>query len=185
MQITGAERRQRILELLMVADTPMSGTALAKDLGVSRQIIVQDMALLRTRADLEIISTYQGYMLHRTDKPCSRVFKVRHNTARTEEELLEIVDLGGHVEDVFVYHRVYGVVKGQLEIRSRKDVRTFMERLQESRSAPLLLITDDYHYHTVTAEDRETLDQIQNRLGELGLLAPLREHEPVDFWKKD
>ena len=185
MQITGAERRQRILELLMVADTPMSGTALAKELGVSRQIIVQDMALLRTRADLEIISTYQGYMLHRTDKPCSRVFKVRHNTARTEEELLEIVDLGGHVEDVFVYHRVYGVVRGQLEIRSRRDVRAFMERLQEGRSAPLMLITDDYHYHTVTAEDMETLDQIQNRLGELGLLAPLREHEPVDFWKKD
>ena len=185
MQMNGEERRQKILELLMVADTPLSGTALAKALGVSRQIIVQDMALLRARADLEIISTYQGYVLHRTDKPFSRVFKVRHSTDRTEEELLEIVDLGGHVEDVFVYHRVYGVVKGQLEIRSRKDVRAFMERLKESRSAPLMLITDAYHYHTVTAEDAETLDQIQRRLSELGLLAPLREHEPVDFWKKD
>ena len=185
MQMNGTERRQKILELLMVADAPVSGTALAKQLGVSRQIIVQDMALLRARSDLEIISTYQGYVMHRTDKPCSRVFKVRHSTERTEEELLEIVDLGGHVEDVFVYHRVYGVVKGQLDIRSRKDVRAFMDRLKESRSAPLMLITDEYHYHTVTAEDLETLDQIQNRLGELGFLAPLREHEPVDFWKKD
>ena len=181
----GMERRQRILELLMVADSPMSGTALAKELGVSRQIIVQDMALLRARSDLEIVSTYQGYLIHRTDRPCSRVFKVRHSTDRTEEELLEIVDLGGHVEDVFVYHRVYGVVRGQLEIRSRKDVRAFMELLRESRSAPLMLITDEYHYHTVTADDMVTLDQIQARLGELGLLAPLREHEPVDFWKKD
>ncbi len=184
MQMSGTERRQRIVELLMVADEPLSGTALARELGVSRQIIVQDMALLRARADLEILSTYQGYLLHRTEQPCSRVFKVRHNTERTEEELLEIVDLGGRVEDVFVYHRVYGVVKGQLHIRSRKDVRCFMERLKESRSAPLMLITDEYHYHTVTAEDPETLDQIQNRLGELSLLAPLREHEPVDFWKK-
>jgi len=185
MQMNGIDRRQKIVELLMVADVPLSGTALAKELGVSRQIIVQDMALLRTRSDLEIISTYQGYMLRRTNKPFSRVFKVRHNTARTEEELLEIVDLGGHVEDVFVYHRVYGVVKGQLEIRSRRDVRAFMERLKESCSAPLMLITDEYHYHTVTAEDQETLDQIQVRLGELGLLAPLREHEPVDFWNKE
>ncbi len=184
MQMSGTERRQRIVELLMVADEPLSGTALARELGVSRQIIVQDMALLRTRTDLDIVSTYQGYLLHRTEKPFSRVFKVRHSTERTEEELLEIVDLGGHVEDVFVYHRVYGVVKGQLGIRSRKDVRAFMDRLKESSSAPLMLITDDYHYHTVTAEEPETLDQIQTRLGELGLLAPLREHEPVDFWKK-
>lgn len=182
--MNGTQRRQRIMELLMVADGPMSGSALARELGVSRQIIVQDMALLRTRGDLEIISTYQGYMLRRTDKAFSRVFKVRHGTERTEEELLEIVDLGGHVEDVFVYHRVYGVVRGQLEIRSRKDVRDFMERLKQSRSAPLMLITDEYHYHTVTAEDPETLDQIQTRLEELGLLAPLRDHEPVDFWKK-
>lgn len=185
MQMNGAQRRQRIVELLMVAETAMSGSALAKILGVSRQIIVQDMALLRARSDLEIISTYQGYMIHRTDRPCSRVFKVRHSTERTEEELLEIVDLGGHVEDVFVYHRVYGVVKGQLDIRSRKDVRAFMERLKESRSAPLMLITDEYHYHTVTADDMETLDQIKKRLEELRLLAPLREHEPVDFWNKN
>ena len=185
MQMSGSERRQRIVELLMVADEPLSGTALAKELGVSRQIIVQDMALLRTRSDLDIVSTYQGYLLHRTEKPFSRVFKVRHSTERTEEELLEIVDLGGHVEDVFVYHRVYGVVKGQLGIRSRKDIRAFMERLKESCSAPLMLITDEYHYHTVTAEEPETLDQIQFRLGELGLLAPLREYEPVDFLKKD
>jgi len=179
------QRRQAVLEILQQSSQPISAGALASRFSVSRQIIVQDMALLRTRSDLEIISTYQGYVLHRTDKPFSRVFKVRHSTERTEEELLEIVDLGGHVEDVFVYHRVYGVVKGQLDIRSRKDVRAFMQRLKDSRSAPLMLITDEYHYHTVTAGDQETLDQIQQRLGELGLLAPLREHEPVDFWKKD
>ena len=182
--MNGTERRAKILELLRADSSPLSGSALARSLGVSRQVIVQDMALLRARTDLEILSTYQGYLLLQPQEPCRRVFKVRHSSERTREELQEIVDLGGRVEDVFVYHRVYGVVRGQLSIASRKDIRDFMSSLAESRSAPLMLITDDFHYHTVAAEDEQTLDQIQARLGELGFLAPLREHEPVDFWKK-
>ena len=182
--MNGTERRTQILELLRETKEPLSGSALAKQLGVSRQIIVQDMALLRARTDLEILSTYQGYLLHTPEEPCRRVFKVRHASDRTEEELVEIVDLGGRVEDVFVYHSVYGVVRGQLPISSRKDIREFMNRLQASSSAPLMQITDDYHYHTVAADDEKTLDQIQLRLAELGFLAPLREHEPVDFRKQ-
>ena len=175
------ERRERILDLLRQTDAPLSGTALAKELGVSRQIIVQDMALLRTRSDVEIISTYQGYILHRPQERYRRVFKVRHSASRTQEELREIVDLGGRVEDVFVYHRIYGVVRGQLNIASGKDVREFMERLQEGSSAPLMQITDDFHYHTVTADDPQTLELIGKRLEELGFLAPLREHEPAEL----
>jgi len=182
--MNGTERRAYILELLRETKEPLSGSALARRLGVSRQIIVQDMALLRARADLEIISTYQGYLIHQTEEPCRRVFKVRHSGDRTEEELQAIVDLGGRVEDVFVYHSVYGVVRGQLNIASRKDIQEFMDRLKRSSSAPLMQITDDYHYHTVAAEDEQTLEQIQQRLKELQFLAPLREYEPVDFWKK-
>ena len=181
--MNGTERRTRILELLQEAKEPMSGSALAKQLGVSRQIIVQDMALLRSGTESEIISTYQGYLLRREENRCHRVYKVRHSSARTEEELREIVDLGGRVEDVFVYHRVYGVVKGQLKIASRRDIREFMQRLAESSSAPLMQITDDFHYHTVVADDEKTLDQIQERLAEKGFLAPLREYEPVQFGK--
>lgn len=181
--MNGTQRRQWLLERLMAADSPLSGSALAKELGVSRQIIVQDMALLRTRSEVEIISTYQGYVIHRTEEPCRRVLKVRHDMSRTEEELLAIVDLGGRIENVFVYHRVYGVVRGQLAIGSRKDVADFMERLRQSSSAPLMMITDDFHYHTVTATGEEILDQIQEKLKKLGFLAPLREHEPVNFWK--
>ena len=82
------------------------------------------------------------------------------------------------MEDVFVYHRVYGVVRGQLGLSSRRDVADFMQRLAESCSAPLMLITDDFHYHTVTAEDEAILDAIEDALRERALLAPLREHEP-------
>ena len=179
--MNGTERRAQILELLREAKGPLSGSALAKQLGVSRQVIVQDMALLRARTDLEILSTYLGYVLHTPEEPCRRVFKVRHAEDRTEEELREIVDLGGRVEDVFVYHSVYGVVRGQLSIASRRDIRDFMDRLRASRSTPLMQITDDYHYHTVSADDQRTLDQIQARLEALGFLAPLREHEPVEL----
>ena len=168
----------KILQCLQEAEAPLSGSALAKMLGVSRQIVVQDMALLRAKTDAEIISTYQGYVLLKKKTPCVRVFKVRHDLDRTQEELQEIVDLSGRVEDVFVYHRVYGVVRGQLNIASRRDISEFMRRLAESSSAPLMQITDDFHYHTVTAEDEQTLDQIEKRLKERGFLAPLREHEP-------
>ena len=178
------ERRNEILKLLQQTDVPLSGTALAKTLGVSRQIVVQDMALLRAQTDLAIISTYQGYVLLKKSEPCTRVFKVRHGMERTQEELQEIVDLSGKVEDVFVYHRVYDVVRGQLNITSRRDVRAFIDRLKDSSSTPLMQITDDFHYHTVTADDEQTLDQIEARLRELGFLAPLREHEPEGVGRK-
>lgn len=184
MQMNGTQRRQKIIELLMVAEEPLSGSALARELGVSRQIIVQDMALLRSQGDREILSTYQGYLIPKNQSGCSRVFKVRHTPEQTEQELQQIVDLGGRVEDVFVYHRVYGVVKGELHVRSRKDVAAFMSRLREGSSTLLMEVTDAYHYHTVLADDTETLDEIQSRLSELGFLAPLREHEPVDFGNK-
>ncbi|MBP3634645.1 MAG: transcription repressor NadR [Oscillospiraceae bacterium] len=172
------QRRHRIMELLRQAEAPLSGSALAKLLGVSRQIVVQDMALLRAQTGEAIISTYQGYVLLKEKSRCSRVFKVRHSAERTQEELQEIVDLSGKVEDVLIYHRVYGIVRGQLNIASRKDVLEFMQRLGEGSSAPLMQITDDFHYHTVTADTEQTLDQIELRLKTLGFLAPLREHEP-------
>ena len=41
-------RRKEIIRTLQTNKTPLSGTALGEKLGVSRQIIVQDIALLRT-----------------------------------------------------------------------------------------------------------------------------------------
>lgn len=172
------ERRQKILNILRGAEAPISGTELAKQLGVSRQIVVQDMALLRAQTDEEIISTYQGYVLMKKAPVCTRVFKVRHSADRTEEELQLVVDLGGKVEDVFVYHSVYGIIRGELKICSRADIEAFLQRLKESVSAPLMQITDDFHYHTVTTPNKETLDRIEAKLKDLNYLAPLRDYEP-------
>lgn len=180
--MNGAERREQILDMLQNSDVPLSGSAIAKKLGVSRQVIVQDMALLRTRSDVKILSTYQGYLICQEDRRCQRVFKVRHSQEETEEELQIIVDLGGRVEDVFVSHSVYGIVRGQLNLASRRDIEAFMERLKASRSTPLMQITDDYHYHTVVADDKSTLDQIQAKLQARGFLAPLLDYEPKELF---
>ena len=180
--MNGTERRTRILELLQAANEPMSGSALARQLGVSRQIIVQDMALLRT-GGMEIMSTHRGYVLTE-DRQVSRVFKVIHTEEQVEEELNLYVDFGGKVEDVFVYHKVHGVIKVPMNIRSRRDVQKYMEDISTGKSTQLMKLTSNYHYHTITADSEDILDQIQAELTERGYLAKLQDWEPVDFWKE-
>ena len=116
---------------------------------------------------------------------CSRVFKVHHLDTEVEEELFLIVDYGGTVEDVFVYHRVYGTVRAKLNISSRQDVREYLQSMGTGNSSLLMNVTSGYHYHTVTAKNGAILDMIQQKLDERGFLAQLQEYEPVDFWKKE
>ncbi|MBQ2880102.1 MAG: HTH domain-containing protein, partial [Anaerotignum sp.] len=42
--MTGAERRKLILNLIKESDKPLSGGALGAATGVSRQVVVQDIA---------------------------------------------------------------------------------------------------------------------------------------------
>lgn len=156
------DRRKEIVSLLMSEQNPTSGTALAKRFGVSRQIIVQDISVLKA-AGFQILSTHSGYLIHQA--PLSeRIFKVRHTSGQTEDELNLIVDLGGTVADVFVWHKVYGKVSAKLNISSRLHVRQFLERIRSGKSKELMNITDGYHYHTVLAESEEVLDQIEKTL---------------------
>ena len=176
----GQERREQILKILKNRKEPVAGTELAKRLQVSRQIIVQDMALIRANG-VEILSTNRGYMIQE-EKTASRVFKVIHTDEQVEEELNLFVDHGGKVEDVFVFHKVYGVIKAGMNIKSRKDVRKYMEDISGGKSTQLKNLTSGYHYHTITAEDEQTLNQIQEELHQRGFLAKLQDYEPVDFW---
>ena len=83
--------------------------------------MVQDIALLRA-ANHDIVSTHKGYVLQ-DKKHISRVFKVKHSVEKMLEELNLIVDCGGKVEDVFVYHKLYNVVRVPMNIRSRMDAK--------------------------------------------------------------
>lgn len=179
--LKGTERRQKIIKDLREADTPVSAGKLAGRYGVSRQVIVQDVALLRANGE-DIQATSSGYLLH-TSAACSRVFKSYHTDEKTEEELNLCVDLGGCVKDVFVYHRAYGVIRADLNISSRLDVKRFLEEVSSGRSSLLKNTTSGFHYHTVTAGSEEILDLIQSALMENGFLAPLTDYEPVSFGK--
>ncbi len=182
MVMSGEERRTRILQILKTSNRPVSGGTFAKQLHVSRQVIVQDIALIRANG-VSIYSTNRGYLLE-TDSTATRVFKTIHKDTETEEELKMIVDIGGAVEDVFVYHKVYGVVRGELNLKTRREIDIYMDKIKNGQSSLLKNITAGYHYHTVTADSEETLDLIQEKLRERGFLAPLQDYEPVDFWSQ-
>ena len=177
--MNGNERRTEILKLLTESQGPVSGVSLARQLSVSRQIIVQDIALLRAAGN-DILSMNQGYMIQSKPK-LSRVFKVIHEEQDVEEELNTIVDFGGIVKDVFVYHKAYGVLRAEMNIRSRLDIENFVEKIKSGKSNLLMNVTSGYHYHTVMADSEQLLDIIQDKLREKGFLARLQDYEPVDF----
>lgn len=168
--MSGEERRQGIIAYLSQQNTPVSGTALAKEFGVSRQIIVQDIALLRS-GNQKILSTNRGYMISDDkEERFSRIFKCRHEDEQANEELCAIVDQGGIVKDVFVNHKVYGRIQATMNIRSRRDVMEFMKDIHSGKSSLLKKVTSDYHYHTVLAESEEILNAIEQELNHLGYL---------------
>ncbi|MGI6316870.1 MAG: transcription repressor NadR [Christensenellales bacterium] len=156
------ERRESILAVLAAERKPVTGTRLAERFGVSRQIIVRDIAAL-TGQGYDILSTRRGYLLRKSPFK-SRVFKVHHAPEQSEEELTSIVDLGGTIVDVFVWHKVYGKITAPLYISSRLQVRQYMEGVRSGKSKELLNVTGGYHYHTVRAGSEEVLDLIEAAL---------------------
>ena len=180
--MSGDKRREQLVKLLSNSKVPVPGRVLSDTFKVSRQVIVQDIALLRANG-MQIFSTSRGYYLQSTES-LSRVFKVKHTEEQVEEELNLIVDLGGRVEDVFVYHKVYNVVKAELHLKSRWEVQRYLEEIRSGKSSLLMKVTSGYHYHTVSADSKETLDLIQEKLAERGFLAQLTDYEPVNFWVK-
>ena len=168
------ERRGEILKILKQTEVPIAARELAGRFGVSRQVIVQDLAVIR--ATPGILSTTKGYVMEQ-DSSCTREFKVRHSQDKAAQELNLIVDCGGHVKNISISHRVYGRVSAEMDIRSRQDVREFIQALQNSRSTVLSSATSGYHYHLIEASSEERLDLIRNQLEKAGFLAPLQPWE--------
>ncbi|MBQ8739043.1 MAG: transcription repressor NadR [Clostridia bacterium] len=174
--MTGEERRNKILAYLEGATKQLSASYLAKEFGVSRQVIVGDVAILRA-SGYDITALARGYVLNKSEL-CERVFKVYHSDEDTERELNIFVDMGGACVDVFIYHRSYGEVHAPMNLRSRVDVESFLSDISTGKSSLLKNVTAGYHYHTVQARDEQTLDLIEARLKENGFLAPLQDYEP-------
>ena len=160
------KRRKSIAQRLLAAEGPIPGGQLSDEFSVSRQIIVQDIAVLKA-SGFDILSTHRGYLIQKTPY-VERIFKVRHDTAHTEDELSAIVALGGTVVDVFVRHKLYGQISVKLNLFAQAHVDDFMERLRQGQSTELMSITDGYHYHTVRAENEQALANITAMLREKG-----------------
>lgn len=170
--MTGEERRSAILQMLKETSLPLSGFALAKEFHVSRQVIVQDIALMRAE-NHTIISTNKGYLYRPVglmNTQPKRVFFVKHTTSQVLDEFITIVELGGKILDVAVEHELYGQIRVDLLIESAQDAQDFHARLAACKDNPLKVLTDDCHYHTVAAPSEKLLDLIEAELSAKGYL---------------
>ena len=170
--MNAAERRTKITELLAASDRPMSATALAARCGVSRQIIVGDVALLRA-GGMAVMATPRGYILENAASApayAERRIVAHHDEDRLREELYTIVDLGGAAIDVTVEHSIYGQITAPLHIFSRYDADAFCDKLEHSKARPLCDLTGGIHLHTVRAPDERTLDRVIAGRKEKGFL---------------
>ncbi|WP_404980701.1 transcription repressor NadR [Carboxydichorda subterranea] len=169
-----AARRQALVQILRLAGAPVAGARLAERLGVSRQVIVQDVTVLRASGE-PIVATPRGYLWTLPARPepqygCRQVVAVSHGPDDIEAELNAVCELGGRVVDVIVEHPVYGELRGLVMTASRADVQEFVANLKDSGAAPLLTLTGGPHLHTIEAPSQARLDTIASRLRELGFL---------------
>ena len=162
------KRRAEILSFIGNTDNPVPASVLKDKFGVSRQVIVQDIAILRANG-YDITATNRGYLLN-TKTQAVRVFKCRHTFDEIVDEGVLIIDAGGRVEDIFVNHRVYGKICARIDLHNRTHVEELYRSLVSGASKPLMSVTDGYHYHTVSADSEAVLDEIEKLLKARGFL---------------
>ena len=170
----GNERREKLIQIIKDSLKPISGGELSHLLGVSRQVIVQDIALLRA-SDVDIISTTKGYLFYQSENTTfKRIIHVKHSTEAIEDELCTIVDNGGKVLDVHVIHEIYGQIVTELIIRNRNDVYDFVKQVNEKKIVPLKELTAGTHRHTIEADSEKTLDRVEDALRKKNYLIDLK-----------
>ncbi|MDE6850728.1 MAG: transcription repressor NadR [Clostridia bacterium] len=162
------ERRAEILSLIGNSQNPVAANFLSEKYSVSRQVIVQDIAILRAQG-YGVISTNRGYVLG-SGLRAERVFKCRHTLQELVDESEIIISRGGRVEDITVNHRVYGKISARLELTTLRHAEELYRSLVSGVSKPLMSVTDGYHYHTVSGENEQTLDEIEGALRAAGYL---------------
>jgi len=164
------QRRQALLEILKQTSQPISAAALAAQFDVSRQVIVGDVALLRSAGE-EISATPRGYVMgQKQSSGLVRQIAVKHSPAQTEAELNAIVDQGCTVQDVIVEHPVYGQLTGSLQLSNRYDVSQFVNRCSTFAAHPLSNLTEGIHLHTLLCPDEAAFQRVRKLLHEMGML---------------
>ena len=168
----GQARRNKIIEIIKKSDKPVSGTFLAEQLNVSRQVVVTDMALIRANG-VKVISTNRGYTIDAESSRCKRIVKCHHSDEQILDELYAIVDNGGCAESTIINHRYYNRLEAPLNVSSRREAKKFNDAIVSGKSRSLGSATSGYHYHVISAEDEATLDIIEEELKAKGYWLPL------------
>ncbi|MEG0451982.1 MAG: transcription repressor NadR [Coprobacillus sp.] len=163
------DRKKKIIEEIRKSDKPISASKLATLYGVSRQIIVGDIALLRA-SGINISATPRGYILDEQEQGLKHIIAVKHQKEDLADELYTIVDLGGQIIDVIVEHPIYGQLTGQLHIASRYDVDQFLKKVNNDNSKPLSQLTNGLHLHTIQCLDEEAYQRILDALNKKNYL---------------
>ncbi|MGG1241829.1 transcription repressor NadR [Bacillus cabrialesii] len=170
LKLMGANRRDQLLLWLKESTSPLTGGELAKKANVSRQVIVQDISLLKAKNE-PIIATSQGYVyIAQQHQQAERIIACLHGPERTEEELQLIVDEGVTVKDVKIEHPVYGDLTAAIQVGTRKEVSHFIKKITSTNAAYLSQLTDGVHLHTLTAPDEHRINQACQALEAAGIL---------------
>lgn len=165
-----AARRAGIMRVLNSEKT-VTGSSLATQLGVTRQVIVQDMAVLRAQGE-RVIATPRGYTVLR-EASTSGIIKlvaVKHDREHTKDELYAMVDLGLEVVDVIVEHPVYGQLTGLLSVSNRAEVDQFIRTIDQTSAGLLSSLTNGVHLHTVRGKDKAQFAALEQALRIKGYL---------------
>lgn len=162
-------RRKGIMDILNFNEKAIKGQKLAEKFNVTRQVIVKDLAILKTQ-NPNIISTSEGYLLLReTDKKRMSIV-VNHDEDKMFLELKTIIDFGVTVEDIIVEHPVYGEIKANLYLKSQRDLDNFIDSFFSSKATALSTITDGIHIHTISSSNIEDLEEVKKELKKMGFL---------------
>ena len=163
-------RREEILRILGESDDCISAAQLAERFGVTRQIIVSDVALLRDNGH-RIAATRRGYRLEKLPgQGQMESILCRHSSDQVLDEFYAVVDNGGSVVNVMVEHPVYGAISAELNISSRYDAQEFVKRMQSANAPQLSDLAGGVHIHMLCVPDRETYQRIAAELEQKGIL---------------
>lgn len=159
------ERRAKLLERLKEAQEPVSGSVLAREFAVSRQIIVGDISIIRAMGT-KVYATPRGYLIPESGEIANVLATIscRHDGRGLRRELDIIVDNGGRIRDVIVEHPLYGEIRVDLLLNTRRDVAEFIRRMEQCQAQPLLIVTGGIHLHTIEVPDEATLLAIKEEL---------------------
>lgn len=158
------ERREYIKNLLIEKSITYKGQFLAEQLGVTRQVIVKDIAIIRAEG-VNIIATPEGYLIPNEESNyVRRVIAVSHSRNNIYNELECIVRFGGIVEDVTVEHSLYGEIRAMLMIKTIMDIEEFTKKFKDSSAEPLSSLTKGIHLHTIRADNEEIIEGIIKEL---------------------